>query len=144
MLSLPTLLLLIAASELGAVSAAPSLHSRHKGYSIPLKRGPVARSTEERRASLRRQADRLITKYGATNHLKRSKTSEKRATTTASVTLVDQDIDYSYYAPISVGTPAKTYDVILDTGSSDLWYARQPPFALSLKPQLMTHGGPLK
>lgn len=125
MLSLPTLLLLIAASatELQLVTAAPSLHSRNKGYSIPLKRGPVPRTTEERRASLRRQADRLIAKYGAKNHLKRaaSKTSEKRATTTASVELVDSDIDYSYYAPISVGTPAKTFDVILDTGSSDLW-----------------------
>ena len=106
------LAILLTASELA--TAAPQ---RRQGFSIPLRRSPQPRTTDEIRASLRRQADRLIAKYGATN--KRS-TPSKRANT-GSITLVDQDIDFSYYGPISVGTPAKTYDVILDTGSSDLW-----------------------
>lgn len=111
---LPTSLLLLLA-ELSIVAAAPRPPSA--GYSIPLRRGPVARTTEERRASLRRQADRLIAKY-----TKPASSNAKRANT-ASVTLVDQDVDFSYYGPISVGTPAKTFQVVLDTGSSDLWYA---------------------
>jgi cathepsin D len=106
------LAVLLVASELA--NAAPQ---RRQGFSIPLRRNPQPRTTDEIRASLRRQADRLITKYGATN--KRS-TSSKRANS-GSITLVDQDTDFSYYGPISVGTPAKTYNVILDSGSSDLW-----------------------
>ncbi|KAG8994193.1 hypothetical protein FRB90_000513, partial [Tulasnella sp. 427] len=32
-----------------------------------------------------------------------------------------QTYDYAYYTSVSVGTPAVNYDVLLDTGSSDLW-----------------------
>ena len=106
------LTVLLAASELAI--AAPQ---RRQGFSIPLRRNPQPRTTDEIRSSLRRQADRLIAKYGATN--KRS-TPSRRAKT-ASVSLVDQDLDFTYYGPVSVGTPAKTYNVIFDTGSSDLW-----------------------
>jgi len=31
--------------------------------------------------------------------------------------------DTSYFAQVSVGTPSQTFDVVLDTGSSDLWFA---------------------
>lgn len=119
---LPTslLLLLIAQLSIDTVAAAPRPPSA--GYSIPLRRGPVARTTEERRASLRRQADRLIAKYSATKPTSSSSSNSKKRANTASVTLVDQDVDFSYYGPISVGTPAKTFQVVLDTGSSDLWY----------------------
>ncbi|KAI0313250.1 aspartic peptidase domain-containing protein, partial [Amylostereum chailletii] len=38
--------------------------------------------------------------------------------------LGNQDSDRSYYGSIAVGTPPVAYDVILDTGSADLWLAQ--------------------
>jgi cathepsin D len=32
----------------------------------------------------------------------------------------------SYFAPVNVGTPSQSFDLILDTGSSDLWFATNP------------------
>jgi len=37
--------------------------------------------------------------------------------------LVNQGLDSTYYGSIAVGNPAVAYDVILDTGSADLWLA---------------------
>lgn len=39
------------------------------------------------------------------------------------ITLTDHSLDTSYSASISVGTPAQTLNIVLDTGSSDLWLA---------------------
>ncbi|KAL0255974.1 hypothetical protein I308_100785 [Cryptococcus tetragattii IND107] len=39
------------------------------------------------------------------------------------ITLTDHNLDTSYSASLSVGTPAQTLDIVLDTGSSDLWLA---------------------
>lgn len=105
------------ASEL--VTALPQ--PGHPGFTIPLRRKPQPRTTSDILAHHRSQADRLIAKYNAKDPRKSSE-SRKRGNT-ATLQLVDQDVDFSYYGPISVGTPAKTFNVILDTGSSDLWCA---------------------
>lgn len=39
------------------------------------------------------------------------------------VTLVNIGIDASYAASVSIGSPAQSFLLILDTGSSDLWVA---------------------
>ncbi|KAK8847400.1 hypothetical protein IAR55_005258 [Kwoniella newhampshirensis] len=39
------------------------------------------------------------------------------------IALTDHNLDTSYSASLSVGTPAQTLDIVLDTGSSDLWVA---------------------
>lgn len=98
-------------------SAAPSLSNNKQGTSIPLRRRvPRARTTAEIRAQARRQADALIAKYV-------KKPEDRKRAKTGSVPLTDLNVDFQYYGSISVGTPAKSYDVILDTGSSDLWLA---------------------
>ncbi|WVQ83326.1 hypothetical protein IAT38_005465 [Cryptococcus sp. DSM 104549] len=39
------------------------------------------------------------------------------------ITLTNHNLDTSYSASLSVGTPAQTLEIVLDTGSSDLWVA---------------------
>lgn len=68
----------------------------------------------------RHQAENLMAKYGARDTSSTFGLS-KRADN-ASLTLSDVS-DFSYYGEISVGTPAKNFQVLLDTGSSDFWYA---------------------
>ncbi|KAI0250106.1 aspartic peptidase domain-containing protein [Lactifluus subvellereus] len=46
----------------------------------------------------------------------------RRAQTT-DISVTNQGSDTSYFAPVSVGTPPQTFDLVLDTGSSDLWFA---------------------
>lgn len=66
-----------------------------------------------------KQAARLKSKYQVA-----AKTSdlETRAAE-GSNTLVNLNSDSTYYGNLAVGTPPTSYNVILDTGSSDLWLA---------------------
>ncbi|RDX49668.1 acid protease [Lentinus brumalis] len=106
-------LLSVAAHE---VFAAPSPASPPLPRTVPLLRRSKPQLTEaERFEWLRGQRDSLKSKYGAGG------ANTKRAS--GLNLLTNQNADSSFYGSIAAGTPPISYNVILDTGSSDLWLA---------------------
>ncbi|KAK1222141.1 hypothetical protein PQX77_015069 [Marasmius sp. AFHP31] len=80
-----------------------------------LRRVPTTKSYEEWGQWARNNRVSLLAKYGGLSQ------NEKRSTGTN--LMVNQDADSSFYGSLAVGTPAVSYNVILDTGSADLWLA---------------------
>ena len=59
-----------------------------------------------------------------TQQNKQEKTLQKKDLASGqagNVTADDQQNDSEYLCPVSIGTPAKTFSLDFDTGSSDLW-----------------------
>ncbi|OBZ70925.1 Lysosomal aspartic protease [Grifola frondosa] len=80
----------------------------------------LTRRSSHRNASLEHfadAADRLRVKYG----LPTARSKTQRRGQTVSVPTIDQNADSSYLGTLSIGTPAQSFQVVLDTGSSDLW-----------------------
>ncbi|KAG8917343.1 hypothetical protein FRC00_013728 [Tulasnella sp. 408] len=108
---------------------------------------PVVRGTLKRlkRASstvdepwLRGHRDYLKNKYHPGSD---SKSPAKRQTY-GSNQIFNYGADYAYYTSVSIGTPPKEYDVLLDTGSSDLWFVGEdcPTCANSGRPTYSSTG----
>lgn len=102
-----------------------------QGFSLPLSHSAGAQAREiAKRSNLPQDGTWLIreealvdARYNAgaggfksllANHLAKRQSS-------GSVTLQDNGLDASYSSQVSIGTPAQTFQIILDTGSSDLW-----------------------
>jgi cathepsin D len=105
-----------------------SLLSLHSAFALPQARSspePASVTLLRKRQPVRdgrwarKQLDILRTKYGGG-----PSSSQKRATSGGNQ-LVNQNTDSSYYGSLAVGTPPMSFNVILDTGSSDLWLAGQ-------------------
>jgi len=81
--------------------------------------------TSNRTLDLSGEAHRLRVKYGfaaPNDTLAFPRRAGKRANS-AGIPVVNQDSDSSYFGSMTIGTPPQQFNVILDTGSSDLWLA---------------------
>ncbi|KAI0351375.1 acid protease [Trametes cingulata] len=95
--------------------AAPSPSTTPIPRSIPLlRRSRPQRNSSELSNWLKSQKEILEAKYSSNPQRKRASGFNL---------LTNQNADSSFYGSIAVGTPAISYNVILDTGSSDLWIA---------------------
>ncbi|THU93882.1 aspartic peptidase A1 [Dendrothele bispora CBS 962.96] len=97
-------------------SRSPS-SSSSGGLSMNLhRRARTVKTAEEWEAWAKNNREAVALKYGGGS----SSVSKRSSGTNL---LVNQNADSSFYGSLAIGTPAVSYDVILDTGSADLWVA---------------------
>lgn len=86
---------------------------------MDLSGGNVEEWIEHQRASLR---NKYASKLKGSNkaEAKRRATMEKRDTP-GSASLINYQDDSTFYAPVTIGTPGQSVNLVLDTGSSDMW-----------------------
>jgi cathepsin D len=109
------LALLVSLSANVIAAPHPTIRS---SLSMNLKRrnvAPQSRSQDDIAAWASAHRAGVQAKYGNPSALQKRDSGENQ--------IVNQNGDASFFGSIAVGTPPVAYDVILDTGSSDLWLA---------------------
>ncbi|CAO1638045.1 unnamed protein product [Parajaminaea phylloscopi] len=98
------------------VTAASSSAPPARDYPI-LRRRPASRTGDDLLSWANNHKSHLQGKYG----LAEASTQQKRAVGAA--TMVNYQYDSTWFAAFQVGTPAQDLNLVLDTGSSDIWLA---------------------
>ncbi|KAJ7155447.1 aspartic peptidase domain-containing protein [Mycena crocata] len=106
---LSSLPLTIIALLLSDASATPT--PQPQGISIDLRHRVQARSVEDWGVWAKNHREGLTAKYGGS-----TSTAQRRSTGTNLIT--NQGTDSSFFGSLAIGTPAVSFDVILDTGSA--------------------------
>lgn len=113
---LPSIIFPLALFVSYSVAAAPPRHRE------PL-HIPVLRRQNARRSGTA-DLDRIAASAQATkDKFRLTSSSLSRRAQTTDIGITNQGQDTSYFAQVSVGTPPQNFDLVLDTGSSDLWFA---------------------
>jgi len=99
--------------------AAPNAQPKPKPNTIPIRR----RSTPHIKDDTWRKNNRDF----VNRKFHKPSSSQSKRTVSGSAPLTDANGDNAYYAAVSIGTPPVSYNTIMDTGSSDLWFASQQP-----------------
>lgn len=103
---------------LGAIQPGDAAPRAPRGLTINLSRSQhKAWSKAEWGSWAKSQKHALEAKY----HGSSQRHAQRRATGTNY--MIDQNADSSYFGSLAIGTPPVSYNVILDTGSADLWVA---------------------
>ncbi|EIW79303.1 acid protease [Coniophora puteana RWD-64-598 SS2] len=120
MLSISFALVAILSFSAGSLAApTPSLFAAPAGQEVTLmRRAQPARNDSELAAWAQAHRNGVMAKYGIQgNGTAASKRSEGENL------IINQSKDSSYIGSLAVGTPPTSFEVILDTGSSDFWLA---------------------
>ncbi|KAI0250118.1 aspartic peptidase domain-containing protein [Lactifluus subvellereus] len=90
-----------------------------------------------RRRHVPRDGDAILDHYANLAAGLRGKYNyDRRVSRRDDISITNQGSDTSYFAPVSVGTPPQIFDLDLDTGSSDLWFATTDCTACGRAPEL--------
>ena len=127
-LSLALALALLVLAALSAFAApTPSIGSERRPHHLPLARrtpGFKKLHGDDLVAWTDANTARLRSKYASklkSSTRKVDTGGSKKRDTAGSASLVNYQHDSTFYAPVQIGTPSQTINLILDTGSSDIW-----------------------
>lgn len=118
-----------------AKAAASQRRSPGEGTSIPITKRAAERALSGADLHAWAQAERraLRIKYGMLSDVERrsdhrrvlKRQASKRAAGAIDSTLINVQRDSSWVAAFQVGTPAQTVNLVVDTGSSDIWIGEE-------------------